>query len=171
MRENTVKTKIKKAVSDLLEKKPYTDISVTDVVKEANVARASFYRSFNNIDEVLDSIIDDLKIALFIDTISQIKKYDKELEIEMLCDFLTKVKDKSVPLMNSLSANHLYILSRLENSFLIDKKIGLERFDIPIRTITIYIVTFIWATEGYKYSPMDMANYLYDKFVKLGNTK
>ena len=37
MRENTVKSKIKKAVSDLLEKKPYTDISITDVVKEANV--------------------------------------------------------------------------------------------------------------------------------------
>ena len=172
MRENTVKSRIKKAVSDLLEKKYYTEISITDVVREANVARASFYRSFNNIDEVLDSIIEDLKIALFIDTISQIKKYDKESEIEMLCEFLTKVKDKTIPLMNSLFVNHVYIMSRLENSFLFNKeKRGLDRFEIPIRISTIYIVTFIWASEGYKESPIEMANYLYDNLLKLGNTK
>lgn len=172
MRENTVKSRIKKAVSDLLEKKYYTEISITDVVREANVARASFYRSFNNIDEVLDSIIEDLKFALFIDTISQIKKYDKESEIEMLCEFLTKVKDKTIPLMNSLFVNHVYIMSRLENSFLFNKeKRGLDRFEIPIRISTIYIVTFIWASEGYKESPIEMANYLYDNLLKLGNTK
>lgn len=172
MRENTVKSRIKKAVSDLLEKKYYDEISITDVVREANVARASFYRSFNNIDEVLDSIIEDLKIALFIDTISQIKKFDKESEIEMLCEFLNKVKNKTIPLMNSLFINHVYIMSRLENSFLFNKeKMGLDRFEIPIRISTIYITTFIWATEGFKESPIEMANYLYDNLMKLGNTK
>lgn len=172
MRENTVKSRIKKAVSDLLEKKRYTEISITDVVREANVARASFYRSFNNIDEVLDSIIEDLKFALFVDTISQIKKIDKESEIEMLRDFLTQVKNKTIPLMNSLFINHVYIMSRLENSFLYnEEKRGLDRFEIPTRISVIYIVTFIWATEGYKESPIEMANYLYDNLVKLGNAK
>ena len=38
--------------------KSYMDITVTDIVQEANVARVSFYRNFASISEVLDSIAD-----------------------------------------------------------------------------------------------------------------
>ena len=38
--------------------KSYLDITVTDIVQEAKVARVSFYRNFASISEVLDSIAD-----------------------------------------------------------------------------------------------------------------
>ena len=55
-----VRTKMKQAMVKLLEKKHYLQITVTDVVKEAGIARASFYRLYNSIDD----IIDDIKQAL-----------------------------------------------------------------------------------------------------------
>ncbi len=54
----SVKTEIEKALLVLLAKKEYTDITVTDVVKEAKVARVSFYRHFSSISDVLESIAD-----------------------------------------------------------------------------------------------------------------
>lgn len=54
----SVKAEIEKALLALLSKKEYTSITVTDVVKEAKVARVSFYRHFSSIPDVLDSIAD-----------------------------------------------------------------------------------------------------------------
>lgn len=54
----SVKSEIEKALLALLSKKEYTSITVTDLVKEAKVARVSFYRYFSSIPDVLDSIAD-----------------------------------------------------------------------------------------------------------------
>lgn len=54
----TVKEEIEKALLALLKKRNFADITVTDVVKEAKVARVSFYRHFSSISDVLESITD-----------------------------------------------------------------------------------------------------------------
>lgn len=36
------------------------DISETDIVTRAGVARASFYRNFNSIDDVINAISDEI---------------------------------------------------------------------------------------------------------------
>lgn len=55
--------RIIKAVVSLLETKNLSDVSVTDIVSEAHVARASYYRNFSSKEEVLleagRMIIDD----------------------------------------------------------------------------------------------------------------
>ena len=69
MRANDVKTKMKKAMVSLLKRKNYLQITVTDLVQEARVARASFYRVYNSIDRVLDDVYIDLKhelLSLFV---------------------------------------------------------------------------------------------------------
>lgn len=52
----SVKEEIQKALLRLINKKAVTDITVTELVKEANVARVSFYRHYSSISDVLDSI-------------------------------------------------------------------------------------------------------------------
>ena len=49
---HSVKHLIRQAFVQLMSKKPYLDITVTDIVKEAGVARASFYRNYHSISEI-----------------------------------------------------------------------------------------------------------------------
>jgi len=63
MRSNE-KRSVKKLMADafveLLSEKDYTDITVTDVVNKAQVARVSFYRNFNSVSDIIDFITDEL---------------------------------------------------------------------------------------------------------------
>lgn len=47
------------ALLDLLEEKPLDEITITELAKRAGVSRASFYRNFENIYDVLQTLEDD----------------------------------------------------------------------------------------------------------------
>ena len=53
---HSAKSEIEQAFLRLMTQKSYMDITVTDIVQEANVARVSFYRNFASISEVLDGV-------------------------------------------------------------------------------------------------------------------
>lgn len=57
-KEHSVKELIEIAFLKLLEEKPYPDISVTDIISKAGVARVSYYRNFSSISDIMDSITD-----------------------------------------------------------------------------------------------------------------
>ena len=48
---------IETAFFELLREKDYTDITVTDIIKKAQVSRGSFYRHYSSISEVMDRAI------------------------------------------------------------------------------------------------------------------
>ena len=50
------------------------DITVTDIVTRAGVARASFYINFNSINDVIDAISDEMSSEL-IEDISPLGKW------------------------------------------------------------------------------------------------
>ena len=58
----------------VLREKLYMDITVTDIVTRAGVARASFYRNFNSINDVIDAISDEMS-SEFIEDISPLGKW------------------------------------------------------------------------------------------------
>ena len=55
-----VKIKISRALIKLMEQMPFSDITVTDIVQTAGVARASYYRNFESKEEVLIKVTDDI---------------------------------------------------------------------------------------------------------------
>lgn len=63
-KENKSKGYIKEAFLFLLCKKPLPKINVTDVINKAGVARATFYRYFDSIDQLFNSIVDSLQVTL-----------------------------------------------------------------------------------------------------------
>lgn len=56
----SVKQEIKKAVIQLMTEKSYMDITVTDIINTAHVARASFYRNYRSISDVIDELTDEI---------------------------------------------------------------------------------------------------------------
>ena len=57
-----VKIKISRALIKLMDQMPFSDITVTDIVKTAGVARASYYRNFDSKEEVLIKVTDDIML-------------------------------------------------------------------------------------------------------------
>ena len=55
MAKSRVQEYITGAMIELLEKKDYTHITVQDLVDRAGVCRASFYRNYFTMDEVIDA--------------------------------------------------------------------------------------------------------------------
>ena len=53
-----VKLRIARALTKLMEKKNFSDITVTEIVQTAGVARASYYRNFTSKEEVLIKVTD-----------------------------------------------------------------------------------------------------------------
>ena len=56
----SVRRQITNAVLQLMAEKSYMDITVTDIINTAQVARASFYRNYNSINDVIDAIVDEM---------------------------------------------------------------------------------------------------------------
>ena len=54
-----VKEAIINAFFTLAREKKNTDFSITDIIKEAGVARVSYYRNFNSKEDIVGSLIDD----------------------------------------------------------------------------------------------------------------
>ena len=55
-----VKRSITSALLHLLEKKSISEISVSEIIREAGVARASFYRNYATKESVITTLISDI---------------------------------------------------------------------------------------------------------------
>ena len=84
---HSAKSEIEQAFLRLMTQKSYMDITVTDIVQEANVARVSFYRNFASISEVLDSIADATAEKLNIEFLPLLDTSDERKLREQLCQY------------------------------------------------------------------------------------
>ena len=84
---HTVKREIAKAFMELMTKKTYLDITVTDIVSTAGVARASFYRNFGSIGDVIDLIVDEMSEELIDDILPVLSCTDERRWREFLFEY------------------------------------------------------------------------------------
>lgn len=64
MDNQRVKKRIAEGLFALLRKKAFSEITVTDIVREADVARASYYRNFDSKEQIIEAAMDDLRDQL-----------------------------------------------------------------------------------------------------------
>ena len=60
------------------------EITVTNIIKKAGVARASFYRNFNSISDVIDALVDGLSDDLIENVFSNLSGTDERKLREFL---------------------------------------------------------------------------------------
>lgn len=105
MKTNSVKKKVAEALFKLLETKKIESIQISDLVKEANVARSSFYHNFLTINNVLEYSINEI----FTKITSSIEIKDTDIH-----DYIKKVLENTLPYKKELSLiykrNLIYIL-------------------------------------------------------------
>lgn len=160
-----VNTLIKDAFMELMNRKYYMDITVTDVVNEAHVARASFYRNFNSMNDVLTEIIDDMTDNINGTLIPVLSSNDESEWREFLFNFIYDFRAKQKSLMTGYPSNVSIILFRLNEKLsqlrnnLSDEKID-DKYRLPARFGLIVMILKNWVNTGMKESPEELVNYL-----------
>ncbi len=108
MRQPIVKKEITTALMALLKQKPYREIKVTEVVKKAGICRASFYRNYLTMDQVIDEAVSGLfssvfqgitmspdNVAEYVEQVFRgIRQHREDLEVLIKQGLFYKVSDK-----------------------------------------------------------------------------
>lgn len=163
---SNVRTKMKQAMIKLLERKHFLDITVTDLIQEAGVARASFYRLYSSIDDVADDILNDIEIGAESSLLPILLNGDEKTVKKEIIEVLEKIKNKSIPLVGLLPGNSQMIANKFVHRSIFahsqEYSSITERYLSVINFGLILSVARTWSYYGFKESASELADFLYD---------
>lgn len=170
-KNHSVKEELQCALIDLLSEKPYIDITVTDLVKKAEVARVSFYRNFSSINDVAEAIADDMIDDFTNEIIPVLSSKDERLWREFLFEFLYRASIKQKNLVRKNPPDLSIIFSKIDEKLnLIHKDLPAERFEtkyLKVAKMGLLInVTRRWLDDGMKETPEEIIDFIIDLVMK-----
>lgn len=160
----TAKERIEKAFLDLMDEKPYPDITVTDIINKAEVARVSYYRNFSSIVDIIDGITDKMADDFSAELVPMFTCGDKRKMRRFLFNYFYSFQehfDKICPentLNREVIMNRLHIkLAALETAAPMNT--ATQKYDIVSKLAIIEAVAHRWAGDGFKETPEEMIDY------------
>lgn len=161
----SVKREIINAVIKLMTKKSYMDITVTDIISTAQVARASFYRNFSSINDVIDAIVDDLSEEFLEDIYPALNCSDERKWREFLFKHFYRFTIKQHRMDDFMPQNVSVLFSRM------DSKMQQKNAELPSETMRdkymaigkmglINNITKKWMDNGMQETPEEMIDFI-----------
>ena len=152
----SVRERLKVAYINLLCRKKNSEITVTELVREADVSRVSYYRSFASFEEILDECIDDaIKLAVDILT-PHILEDKKKAWKHFIINFMSSLKNNTLPIPLMLTENAPLILSKTNaklSFFFEDKNISAEEKYMTSGNLALIAgVSGRWTRNGFRES-------------------
>ncbi|MBR3057757.1 MAG: TetR/AcrR family transcriptional regulator [Clostridiales bacterium] len=170
----------KKQITDalllLMEKYPYSEISVKQIVLETDLVRKTFYRNFESKDDVLRSYIRTILRDYFdivnnargdvLTTVFEFAKKNKKLlklldkndmmhfMLQGMNEFILSVKSEQNPELNPFSK----LFAGLDSDYLITLNIG-----------GIWNVISLWVRRGMKDKPEDVRSAIQQYLSRMGS--
>lgn len=161
----TARQLLKEAFVRLMAKKPYLEITVSDVVKEAGVARASFYRNYNSVSDVMDEIMNRITSEIFENMLTVVSGNDERKWREFLFGLFYRLTKEEFTILMKSFENAGFLLSRINSSI---QELGQR---LPANTLDEkytpygkmgFIINVIkkWVDCGMEEPPEEMVNYI-----------
>jgi AcrR family transcriptional regulator len=153
------------AFVDMLSQKSYVDITVTDIVNTAQVARVSFYRNFNSISDVIDYITDELANEFIDKILPVLNSNDENKWREFLFDFINNAlnnrgKIEAINLQNTaVLFSHLNTKMQMYVNVNSNKTIS-DKYTSYVKACLINNVVKKWIDDGMVETPEEIINYL-----------
>ncbi len=165
-KEKSAKQLIADAYLRLLNQKPYLDITVTDVVKEAQVARVSYYRAFDSLDGVLEFVLDGFYEKVTKDILPMFMRDKLDAWKTLLLKAYRSIKEDGFNVSHVMHQNSAYMLACLTRRFDFDKtfldSMTLEqKYMMPVNISAMFTCAKIWADSGYKETPEQLAEFVF----------
>ncbi|MCR5420058.1 MAG: TetR/AcrR family transcriptional regulator [Lachnospiraceae bacterium] len=164
-RRHPVKEEIAEAFKELLADKIVTDITVSDVVKKAGVARASFYRNFSSTNDVLEYIQNRIAADLRDNVIPVITSDNERQWRAFLFRYIYFMEDNYQKIKESKTTNASLILYKITNiAGGIAKTMHFqdinEKYSTTARFGAINSVIIHWFDDGNKEPPEEIVDYI-----------
>ena len=160
-----VKADIMHAFMELMSQKSYMDITVTEIINTAQVARASFYRNFSSTNDVLDAIADDMAREFVEDVYPAVNGTDERKWREFLFQYFYRFmrnQKRMAPLPpQNARVLHTRIDQRVQSSddsfssgSMRDKYVGCGKMGL------IQNIARKWVDDGMKETPEEMIDFI-----------
>jgi AcrR family transcriptional regulator len=162
-----VKESIFTALMILMEKKDFSELTITEVTKKAGVSRMSFYRHYAILEDVITNYLDEL----FEDYSKQVIKTENNYEKESIRLFFAYFRTHSRLVTNLIRSNlsHLilercigffYTLSK--NFVCSNSHLPLwKKYNIEFAAGGIYRILIVWVKSGLLENDEEMADICY----------
>ena len=171
-RQKKTRDAIFKAFSKLLEKKKYNNITVQDIIDEANVGRSTFYAHFETKDELLRAMCTDIFSHVLSDVLLSEETHDfstrnNGLEAK-ITHILYHIKDSKNDIIGILSCESSELFMnyfKLYLSEMFKKHLDEIKVAAPTDFVLNHLVGSFaesikwWITSEMKYEPEDIARY------------
>lgn len=164
-----VKERLEEALYSLITEKKLSEITVTELIKKANVARSSFYRNYSSVEDILNASIKKLIDEYYAtNPIGIIDVTSYEYFHFKFCFYKTYA-DRIMTLHKAgLSSITLEVINDIVISECGDMPAdSIKRFDLYYYAGAFYNMVIHWLEEGAKESPEDMAKEYCE--ITLGN--
>ena len=137
--------KIYKSLRRLLQVKPLSEITVTDISEDCDISRSTFYRNFNNVMEILEVFFD-----YYYDRYLKKRIYEPN-QLVFFLEYWNRHKDLVYILKKQAPSVILDIISKYENPNLtkLQKKIKIDLFSIIISSWSVNKVETTAEMEKY----------------------
>ncbi len=161
----SVKQMIADALMELMTEKMYMDITVTEIVTAAQVARASFYRNFNSVSDVIDHVIDDLSQEFMEDILPTLICNDERKWRSFLFEYFYRFTRNQKKMTALHSQNASVLFARMDRKMqLLEKKqldVGISQKYIPFGKMgLINNIAKKWMDDGMHETPEEMINFI-----------
>lgn len=156
---------IKMAFKALMAEKPFIDITVTEVVSRAGVARASFYRNYSSTRDIMDDILDEFFTEIRNNALPVIASQDEKAWRAFLFRFIYFVSDNQYKIMLSQNSNTSLLMIRMsEFAHELSEEMQFsnikEKFRISSRIAVINSTVLRWIDDGKQETPEELVDYL-----------
>lgn len=164
--------KVKRSITDalfgLMKRKNFADIHITEIVNEAGVARASFYRNYDSKEGVLVTLIRDVLQKFYEEiTYSQGSFYCYE-NVRLSFQYFKEYQDYILNLYQSgFASSLLEELNQFHESIegtMLAK--SLEKYELYMYIGALFNTALVWLLEGAETNAEDMAAFFFHSMVK-----
>lgn len=153
-----VKISITTALLDLMHKKSFSDISISEIIRTAKVARISFYRNYASKEDVLLTLIDDV-LEQFRESINENENNTYSYQnISKRFEYFKKYSSFVLDLyqfgygsilLEKINRFHEEIAGTMPNS-------SIEKYRMYMYTGALFNTAIIWLQNGAQESEDDM---------------
>ena len=168
----TVKERIEVALVHLMEEKPFPEITVTDLIQKAEVARVSFYRNFSSTADVIESLTDKMAHT-FLEDLRELLAHPNERKArEFLFGYLYGFQKHFRSFCPENKFNQEFITSSLHAKIAqLERNRGTatlhEKYDTAAKLSMIEGIIHKWCSTGFVETPEEMVDYMMGLLKKI----
>ncbi len=158
-REKQVKERIVKAMIDLSAEKSWDKITITDIIRESKVARATFYRNFSSMDDLVTYGIGRFREDYWENAPKSCTEFLCPEMLAYTFDYYRKNRELILSYHRSGSSNSVLdiITESMVLSFGDMPSHSISRYRLYYYAGALYNMTIYWLENGMKETAKEMA--------------